>query len=148
MPRLATAPRATKGIKTRVISSQVSFVSLPDQEAHDFFDPRLNPPPTTTPSHTFHETPKPTNDEIHDHFGCSLLLRFYNHPRRPGGVRDQGCLGPKNLRPNCGDHMARRKNLPRQMGSRPGTRERHEPQRHYLPIQERASEHQCVNVSP
>lgn len=126
-----------------------SFLCLPSRPTTSRFlsSLRLNPPSTTTTtSHTFHETPKPTNDEIHDHFGYPFL-RFYNHPRRSGEVRGQGCLGPKDPRTYCGDHMGSRENLLRRMGSRPGTRERHEPQRHYLPIQERTSEHQCVNMS-
>ena len=133
--RAVAAPKTTKGIKTRVVSPRVAFIFLPYQELPCF-------PYSTT---LFHETPNPTNDEIHDHFGCSSL-RFHNNPRRTGGARRQGCLGPKDPLSDRGDRMARRGNLQCHMGSRPETRERHEFYRDCLPVHERAFGHQCVNM--
>ena len=86
-----------------------------------------------------------TNDEIHDHSGCSAPLRFYDHPRRTSQTCHQGCLGSQDLLSNCGHRMACWGNPPRQMGSRPETRERHEPRRESPPVQERALGPRCVN---
>ena len=82
---------------------------------------------------------QPANDEIHDYSGYSCPLYFYNHPHH------QRCLNPKNSLSEREGHMARWGTPPRQMGPRPETRERYEPHRDCLSVQEWAFGHRCVN---